>query len=62
MEREDLIEYYQNNEGNMVQLLESIPLSKNEDIPRFIQFFEEKIADKTLKKYKIFDRTKTKVR
>lgn len=46
----------------MVQLLESIPLSKNEDIPRFIQFFEEKIADKTLKKYKIFDKTKTKVR
>jgi hypothetical protein len=37
-------------------------LSKNEDIPRFIKFFEERIASKSLKKYKIFDSTKEKVR
>lgn len=46
----------------MTKLLESIPLSANEDIPRFIQFFEEKIANKELKKYKTFDKTKNKVR
>jgi DnaJ family protein C protein 9 len=37
-------------------------LSRNEDIPRFIQFFEESIASNTLNKYKIFDTTKGKVR
>jgi hypothetical protein len=37
-------------------------LSGNDDIPRFIKFFEEEIAKKTIEKYKIFDKTKGKVR
>lgn len=43
MEQEDLIDFYQQHKGNMTQLIESIPLSSNEDIPRFIKFFESKI-------------------
>jgi hypothetical protein len=39
MEIEDLLNYYNDHEGDMVQLIESIPLSTNEDIPRFIFFF-----------------------
>ena len=46
----------------MTTLLECIPLSRNEDIPRFISFYEQKIVDKTLKKTKFFDKTKNKVR
>lgn len=46
----------------MKALIESIPLSSNEDIPRFMKFFEEEIASERLHKYKAFDRTKNKVR
>jgi len=46
----------------MVQLIESIPLSTNDDIPRFIQFFEDHIKSKKIPKYKSFDKTKNKVR
>jgi len=62
MEVEDLLSYYNDHEGDMLQLIESIPLSTNEDIPRFIAFFEEKIKTKELTSYKAFDRTKNKVR
>lgn len=42
-EQEDLDEYINRMEGDMRKILEQIPLSKNEDIPRFIQYFEEQI-------------------
>jgi hypothetical protein len=32
--------------------------SRNEDVGRFIEFFETKIASKELKKYKAFDVSK----
>ena len=46
----------------MTKLLENICCSRNEDIPRFIEFYEEKIKEKVLNKEKIFDRTKNRVR
>jgi hypothetical protein len=46
----------------MIDLLEFIPLSTNEDIPRFIEFFETKIKEKVIEKFKKFDKTKGKVR
>ena len=46
----------------MVQLIESIPLSVNEDVARFIQFFEDQIKSKNIVKLKHFDKTKNKVR
>ena len=61
-EEEDLIDYYNNHKGDMVQLLESIPCSTNEDIPRFIEFFEQKIKEKILDSTKKFDKTKKSVR
>ena len=62
MEQEDLLEYYDQHEGHMGQLLECIPLSNNEDVPRFIAFFEEQIELETIPKHKAFDKTKNKVR
>lgn len=44
MEQEDLIDYYTRRAGDMTALLECIPLSSNEDVPRFLEFFELKIA------------------
>lgn len=46
----------------MIALLEFIPLSRNEDIPRFIEFFETKIKQKAIEKFKKFDKTKAKAR
>ena len=43
MEKEDLIDYYNSRGGDMKELLECIPLSVDEDIPRFISFFEKNI-------------------
>ncbi len=37
-------------------------MSTNEDIPRFIEFYETKIKEKAIEKYKKFDKTKGKVR
>jgi DnaJ family protein C protein 9 len=61
-EEADLIKFYEDNEGDMKALLESIMLSTNDDLERFIKFFEEKIHDKTLPTYKKFNQTKTKVK
>lgn len=46
----------------MIQLIESIPLSENNDISRFIEFFQAKIKTKLLPYYPKFNQTKTKVR
>lgn len=62
MEQEDLVEYYRQHEGSMIELIESIPLSRNEDIPRFISFFEEQIESKAIPRFKAFEKTKNKVR
>jgi DnaJ family protein C protein 9 len=62
MEEEDLIDYYNQHQGSMVELIESIPLSRNEDISRFISYFEKQIESKTIPHFKAFDKTKNKVR
>lgn len=62
MEEEDLVNFYNEHKGNMAALIESIPLSTNEDIPRFIEFFEKAIETEKLKHFKAFDKTKGKVR
>lgn len=46
----------------MTLLLEWIPLSRNEDIPRFVDFFQKKIESKEIKKYSIFEKTKNKIK
>jgi hypothetical protein len=61
MEEEDLIDFYTHSKGDVRLLLESIPLSVNEDIPRFVKFYEESITSKKIKNYKIFEMSKDKV-
>jgi len=45
----------------MTKLLEFIMCSRNEDLPRFIAFFDQKIKDKLLKPTKLYEQTKLKV-
>jgi hypothetical protein len=50
------------NKGDVTALLENIMLSENEDIPRFVELIEKRIADGTVKKYSKWDKTKNKIR
>lgn len=43
-------------------MLEAIILSRNEDVPRFIQLIEEKIEKEEVRRYKNFDNTKNKIK
>lgn len=44
-EEEDLINYFEENEGDMTLVLEAIPYSGDEDKARFIKFFERKLKE-----------------
>lgn len=52
---------YNRNKGDVTLILESIILSENEDVDRFVALIEEKIQNGELKKYKNWDKTKDKI-
>ena len=60
-EEEDLINFYNENGGDITKILEWIPFSKNEDVTRFIKIYEKLFKKNTLKKNKKFENTKDKV-
>ena len=60
-EEEDLINFYNTNGGDIKKILEWIPYSKNDDVPRYIKIYEKLFKKKTLTKTKKFDETKDKV-
>lgn len=62
MEKEDLIDFYNENSGDLRSLLESIPLSTNEDISRYLDIYEQLFQNKILIKNKNFLNTKSKIR
>ena len=63
-EKEDLLKFFVGQKGNVTQILNSIPLCKNEDLPRFLKFFENQInKDSKLKQFeKKFKKTKKTVK
>ena len=61
-EEQDLLEFYEDNEGDLTSILESIMVSRNEDVERFIKFFEAKIKSGELEKTALFDKTKKKIK
>ena len=61
-EEQDLITFYNENNGDIRQILECIPCSKNEDIHRFIKIYESLFKKKILKKNKNFEETKNKIK
>jgi hypothetical protein len=50
------------HKGDVTLLLESIPLSENKDVERFLQKLDGLIAGGEIKHYKAYDRTRTKVK
>jgi len=60
-EEEDLINFYQSNDGDIKKILEWIPYSKNEDVDRYIKIYEKLFKKKILNKNKKFDESKDKV-
>ncbi|CAK61308.1 unnamed protein product (macronuclear) [Paramecium tetraurelia] len=61
-EENDLIEFYNKQDGNVKCLLENIILSKNEDIPRFLEFYDEMIKQKKIADYKIYQTSRNKIK
>ena len=61
-EEEDLINFYNENGGDMKKILEWIPFSKNEDVERYIKIYEKLFKNKTLKKNKKFEDSKDKIK
>ena len=61
-EEEDLINFYNENGGDITKILEWIPFSKNEDLERYIKIYEKLFKKKTLKKNKKFEDSKDKVK
>ena len=61
-EEEDLINFYNENGGDIKTILEWIPFSKNEDVDRYIKIYEKLFKKKTLKKNKKFEDSKDNVK
>ncbi|CAK92623.1 unnamed protein product (macronuclear) [Paramecium tetraurelia] len=61
-EEKDLIEFYNKNSGNVKCILENIILSKNEDIPRFLEFYDRMIKQKKITDYKIYQTSRNKIK
>ncbi|CAD8100281.1 unnamed protein product [Paramecium primaurelia] len=61
-EEKDLIEFYNKNCGNLKCLLENIILSRNEDIPRFLEFYDKMIQQKKITDYKIYQTSRNKIK
>jgi len=61
-EEEDLINFYNENGGDIKKILEWIPFSKNEDVDRYIKIYEKLFKKKSLKKNKKFEDSKDNVK
>jgi DnaJ homolog subfamily C member 9 len=49
-EQNDLIQFYKKYKGDISGLIEHIIASENQDIPRFITFYEQMFKEKKLKR------------
>ena len=78
LENEDLIKFYneyyliltKNNyighlnshKGDVTLILETIPLSRNEDVERYLKFYEDLITQKKLEEFKKFATSRKKIK
>ena len=61
-EESDLINFYKKYDGDVRGILEHIIASSNDDIPRFIEYYERMFSEKTLEKTKKFEKTKKEIK
>lgn len=62
MERDDLIEFYEEKEGDLTQLLSCIPLSENKDIKRFLKIYKMLIEEGELEEYDNYLKTRNAIK
>lgn len=60
-EKDDLLSFYEEMEGDISTILECIMCSENEDLPRYIQFYEKAIAKGELTETALFNASKGNV-
>ena len=60
-EQEDLIEFYEEHDGDVTNILQHIICSSNDDVPRYLKFFDEQIKAGSLSETKSYIKTKGKV-
>jgi hypothetical protein len=56
-----LIEFYEQQKGDVTKILEFIICSMNDDVTRFLEFFDKKIQEGVLKKTASFDKSRKKI-
>ena len=61
-EERDLINYYNENNGDLTNILECIPCSKNEDINRFLNIYKNLFKKKILIKNNKYEETINKIK
>lgn len=60
-EQEDLLAFYEENEGDISTILQCIICSENEDVPRYIAFYESAIASGDIELTALFTASKTRI-
>jgi len=60
-EIQDLINYYNQKDGNISHLLQSIPYAENKDIKRYLAIYEKLFAYKKLRKNKNYEESRNKI-
>ena len=61
-EEQDLREYYTDRDGDITHILEEIMCSHNDDLPRFIAFFDKQIAEGKLTNTKKYTKSKGSIK
>ena len=60
-EVQDLINFYNQKNGDIRYILQSIPLSRNRDVKRFLEIYEKLFKKKILKRNDKYEKTKDKI-
>ncbi|CAI2376161.1 unnamed protein product [Moneuplotes crassus] len=60
-EEEDLVNYYNQHNGDLTKLLSWIPLSQNHDVVRFIEIFDRLIEEKVIKATEEYHETRENI-
>ena len=60
-EEQDLIFYYNQNQGDLRNLIKEIPFSTNKDIKRFLEIYEKLFKMKKLIRNQKYEETKNKI-
>jgi len=57
-----MFNFFHRNKGDMTTILECIPLSRNEDVSRFLEKYEELFVAEKIKILKAYKKTKNQIR